>query len=86
MDYTARDELLPLTRHANAGVIHGSPLCMGLLTEQPAPYLYKYPDKLAEGERRKQQLEFLRQGKLNGLVEPAMRFRLACPRKTSPGC
>lgn len=79
LDYTARDELLPLTRYANVGVIHGSPLCMGLLTEQPAPFLYKYPDKLAEGERRKQQLEFLRKGKSNGLVEPAMRFSLACP-------
>lgn len=79
MDYSARDELLPLARQANIGVIHGSPLCMGLLTEEPAPFLYKYPDKLAEGERRKRQLEFLRQGKPNGLVEPAMRFSLACP-------
>lgn len=79
MDYTAKDELLPLARSANIGVIHGSPLNMGMLTERPAPFLFKYPALLEEGNRRKQQLEFLRQGRPNGLVEPAMRFSLACP-------
>jgi L-galactose dehydrogenase len=79
MDYTAKDELLPLASRAHVGVIHGSPLCTGLLTESPAPFLYKYPEKIAEGARRKRQLEFLRQGRPNGLVEPALRFSLTCP-------
>ena len=79
IDYTAREQLLPLARQANVAVIHGSPLCMGLLTDRPAPFLYKYPAMLEEGNRRKQLLQFLQRDGSNGLVEPAMRFSLACP-------
>ncbi|GAA3402737.1 aldo/keto reductase [Paenibacillus hodogayensis] len=79
MDYTAKAELLPLARAKNIGVIHGSPLGMGLLTDRPAPFLAKYPDILEEAANRKQQLEFLHRGEPNGLVEPAMRFSLTCP-------
>lgn len=79
IDYTANDKLFPLCRENNIGVIHGSPLCMGLLTDRPAPFMEKYPAKVAEADRRKKELVFLHHNKPNGLVEPAMRFSLACP-------
>lgn len=41
VDYTAKDELLPLAKEKNIGVIHGSPLAMGILADQPAPFYNK---------------------------------------------
>ncbi|RXZ83726.1 aldo/keto reductase [Paenibacillaceae bacterium] len=79
IDHTAKDELLPLASKQNIGVIHGSPLNMGLLTEKPAPFLVNYPDKLAEAAERKKALAFLHNNEPDGLVEPAMRFSLSCP-------
>lgn len=79
VDYTARDELLPLAKARGIGVINGSPLGMGLLTNAPAPFLQKNPKLLEEAARRKEQLEFLRGPGPNGFIEPAMRFSLGCP-------
>ncbi|MGO4497853.1 aldo/keto reductase [Paenibacillus sp. 2RAB27] len=79
VDYTAKDVLLPLARERNIGVIHGSPLGMGILTERPAPFLAKYPALLEEAMKRKNELDFLHKNEPNGLVEPAMRFSFSCP-------
>jgi L-galactose dehydrogenase len=78
VDFTAKDELLPLAKEKNIGVIHGSPLAMGILADQPAPFLQKSPDVLEESNRRMEQLRFLRKTEPKGLVEPAMRFSLTC--------
>lgn len=79
VDYTAKDELLPLAKEKNIGVIHGSPLAMGILAEQPAPFLQQNHALLEEANRRMEQLQFLRKSEPKGLVEPAMRFSLTCP-------
>lgn len=76
IDMTALDELVPKAAQAGIGVINGSPLGMGLLTDRPAPFLSKHPAMLAEAERRMAQLEFLREEGPNGLVRAAMRFAL----------
>lgn len=79
IDHTAKDTLLPLARARNVGVINGSVLAMGILADSPAPFLGKYPDILAEAEKRMRQIEFLRKPGPKGLIEPAMRFSLAHP-------
>lgn len=79
VDYTAKDELLPLAKEKNIGVIHGSPLAMGILADQPAPFLQQNHTLLEESNRRMEQLQFLRKTEPKGLVEPAMRFSLTCP-------
>lgn len=79
VDYTAKDELLPLAKEKNIGVIHGSPLAMGILADQPAPFLQNNAALLEEANQRMAQLQFLRKSDPKGLVEPALRFSLACP-------
>lgn len=79
IDHTASDILFPHTRGHGVGVIHGSPLAMGVLADSPAPFMANYQAKLQEGERRKAELAFLRQPGAGGLIEPAMRFSLGCP-------
>ncbi|WNR42693.1 aldo/keto reductase [Paenibacillus roseipurpureus] len=79
VDYTAKDELLPLAKDKNIGVIHGSPLAMGILADQPAPFLQQNHALLEESNRRIEQLQFLRKTEPKGLVEPSMRFSLTCP-------
>lgn len=79
VDYTAKDELFPLAKAKNIGVIHGSPLAMGILADRPAPFLRNNTVMLEEAERRMAQLDFLRKSEPNGLVEPALRFSLTCP-------
>ncbi len=82
IDHTAKDELFPLAREMNVGVIHGSPLGMGILADAPAPFLLaKEKNKaiLQEADRRKEKISFLRKSEPRGLIEPAMRFNLTCP-------
>lgn len=79
VDYTAKDELLPLAKAKNIGVIHGSPLAMGILADHPAPFLQDNHPLLEEANRRMEQLQFLRKSEPKGLVEPAIRFSLTCP-------
>ncbi|MDF2669944.1 MAG: oxidoreductase [Paenibacillus sp.] len=80
IDYTAADDLLIRAKRNGIGVIHGSPLNMGILADQPAPFFLKYVDRLNEANRRMDKLEFLREGRgLGSLVEPAMRFCLSNP-------
>ncbi|WP_054023566.1 aldo/keto reductase [Bacillus sp. FJAT-28004] len=79
IDYTAKDELLPIAKEKNIGVIHGSPLAMGILADQPAPFLLPNTALLEEAKRRMEQLQFLRKSDPKGLVEPALRFSLTCP-------
>lgn len=79
VDYTAKDELLPLAKEKNIGVIHGSPLAMGILADKPAPFLLNRAVVLEEAERRMEKLQFLRKSDPKGLVEPSLRFSLTCP-------
>ncbi|MFD0618688.1 aldo/keto reductase [Paenibacillus sp. GCM10027629] len=79
IDYSAKDELLPLAKEKQIGVIHGSPLAMGILADHPAPFLQNNAVLLEEAARRMTQLDFLRNTAPNGLVEPALRFSLTCP-------
>lgn len=77
LDYTARDEVLPLASSMNLGVINGSTLAMGILADHPAAWLNPETVKLAQ--ERMEQLHFLRRQETCGLVEPALRFTLAHP-------
>lgn len=79
VDYTAKDELLPLAKEKHIGVIHGSPLAMGILADHPAPFLQNNLGLLEEADRRMAQLDFLRKNEPKGLVEPALRLSLTCP-------
>ncbi|WP_314590482.1 aldo/keto reductase [Paenibacillus terrigena] len=79
IDYSAKDELLPLAKEKQIGVIHGSPLAMGILADHPAPFLQNNAVLLEEAARRMTQLDFLRNTEPKGLVEPALRFSLTCP-------
>ena len=78
IDYTAKDEVLPLAAEMNLGVLNGSVLAMGILADNPVYWLEK--DVVERGRERIQAIEFLRRGQLQGgLIEPAMRFSLANP-------
>lgn len=79
LDHTAKDILFPLAKEAGVGIINGSPLGMGVLTDKPAPFLQKNEKLLKEAKKRKEQLSFLKKTGPNGLIEPAMRFSLSCP-------
>jgi L-galactose dehydrogenase len=80
IDHTAKDEVLPLARELNMGVINGSVLGMGILAGAPAEFLESHHLLLDEAKKRMDQLEFLRKSELStGLIEPAMRFSLTCP-------
>lgn len=79
IDHSAKDELLPLAWKQQIGVINGSALAMGILADNPAPFLRNNTTLLDEAERRKQLLQFLRKTEPKGLIEPAMRFSLSCP-------
>ncbi|MNR39105.1 hypothetical protein D3C85_1572760 [compost metagenome] len=52
---------------------------MGILADQPAPFLHQNQSLLEESNRRMEQLQFLRKSEPKGLVEPSMRFSLTCP-------
>lgn len=78
IDYTARDEVLPLAESMNLGVINGSSMAMGILADNPAEWLNK--DTVARAQARMEQIEFLRGGGGAGsLVEPALRFSFSNP-------
>ncbi len=79
IDYSAKDELLPLTREQQIGVINGSVLGMGLLADAPPEFLLRNERVVEEAGRRIAQLDFLRKTEPRGLIEPAMRFSLSCP-------
>lgn len=79
IDHTAKDEVLPLARRLNVGVINGSVLGMGILAGQPADFLHRHRAILAEASKRMEQLAFLCKPDGEGLIEPALRFSLACP-------
>lgn len=79
IDYSAKETLLPLARKFEIGVINGSVLGMGLLSDTPAAFLLKHPKIMEEVERRKQKLHRLGRSEPKGLIEPAMRFSLCCP-------
>ncbi len=78
LDYSAKDEVLPLARELDLGVINGSVLGMGLLAETPAGFLdAETIRRAAEGMEK---LRFLRtKEEPGGLIEPAMRFSLSNP-------
>jgi L-galactose dehydrogenase len=76
IDITMHDELFPLTRAYDIGVINGSPLGMGIMTDTPAPFLRDQHDLLAEAERRKALIPHLKKPGPHGFVEAAMRYSL----------
>lgn len=76
IDITMHDELFPLTRAHDIGVINGSPLGMGIMTDTPAPFLRDQHALLAEAERRKSLIPHLKQPGPHGFVEAAMRYSL----------
>jgi L-galactose dehydrogenase len=80
IDHSAGADLFPEAREHGIGVIMASPLWMGILADTPAHFLCERHDLLAEAERRKAEIAFLRQHDgPGGLIEPAMRFCLSCP-------
>ncbi|MEY3989716.1 MAG: hypothetical protein RI985_797 [Chloroflexota bacterium] len=76
IDITMHDELFPLTQAYDIGVINGSPLGMGIMTDTPAPFLRDQHALLAEAERRKALIHHLKQPGPHGFVEAAMRYSL----------
>ena len=76
IDITMHDELFPLTRAYDIGVINGSPLGMGIMTDTPAPFLRDQHALLAEAERRKALIHHLQKPGPHGFVEAAMRYSL----------
>lgn len=76
IDTTLHDELLPLTRTYDVGVINGSPLGMGIMTDSPAPFLRDQHALLAEAERRKSLIQHLKKPGAHGFVEAAMRYSM----------
>lgn len=78
LDHSAKDELIPLARELNLGVINGSVLGMGILAETPAHFIEDYARRrAAEGIAK---LDFLRtKPEPGGLIEPGMRFSFSNP-------
>lgn len=76
IDTTLHDQLAPLTQAHQIGVINGSPLGMGIMTDAPAPFLRHDHTLLAEAERRKGLITHLRKPGAHGFVEAAMRYSL----------
>jgi L-galactose dehydrogenase len=79
IDTTLYDQLIPLARHHHIGVINGSPLGMGIMTDTPAPFLTDQHQLLAEAERRKALIPHLRQPGPNGFVAATMRYSVTAP-------
>ena len=80
IDYTAKDQLLPLAAQRNVAVINGSVLGMGILADNPASFVKRFITANDEITNRMEQVEFLRPDDRKGaLVEAAMRFSLSCP-------
>lgn len=77
IDHTAKDEVMPLARKLNLGVINGSVLGLGMLADAPAHFLEE--DIWLKAKLRIDQLQFLRKTQPKGLIEPAMRFSLSHP-------
>ncbi|WNR45411.1 aldo/keto reductase [Paenibacillus roseipurpureus] len=77
IDHTAKDEVIPLAKQLDIGVINGSVLGLGLLADKPAPFLNEEIKNKAQS--RMEQIAFLRQGDNGGLIEPGMRFSLGNP-------
>lgn len=78
IDTTMQGDFFALAREHHIGVINGSPLGMGVMTDTPAPFLQHDHDLLAEVARRKAQIAHLCQPGPHGFVEPAMRYSLTC--------
>lgn len=76
IDITMHDELFPLTRVYDIGVINGSPLGMGIMTDSPAPFLRDHHALLAEAERRKSLIPHLKKPGAHGFIEATMRYSL----------
>lgn len=79
IDTTIYDTIIPIARTHDIGVINGSPLGMGIMTDTPAPFLSDQHQLLAEAERRKDLIAHLRQPGPNGFVAAAMRYSLTAP-------
>ncbi|MCD9023508.1 aldo/keto reductase [Cohnella silvisoli] len=77
IDHTAKDEVLPLAKELNMGVINGSVLGLGMLADEPAHFVEE--DVRLKSLNRIEQLAFLRKTEPKGLIEPAMRFSLSNP-------
>jgi L-galactose dehydrogenase len=77
IDHTAKDEVIPLAKELNIGVINGSVLGMGILADTPAPFLRE--EVKSDALERMEQLSFLRKTEPKGLIEPGMRFSLGNP-------
>lgn len=78
IDTTLIDTLAPVTRTHHIGVINGSPLGMGIMTDTPAPFLRDHHDLLDEAARRKELIAHLKKPGAHGFVEAAMRYSLTC--------
>jgi L-galactose dehydrogenase len=79
IDTTLYDTIVPLARTHDIGIINGSPLGMGIMTDTPAPFLSDQTALLAEAERRKALINHLRQPGAHGFVEATMRYSLTAP-------
>ncbi|RKP54400.1 aldo/keto reductase [Cohnella endophytica] len=77
LDNTAKDEVIPLAKEMNLGVVNGSVLGMGILADAPASFLKE--EIRLNGLARMEKLAFLRRTEPKGLIEPAMRFSLSNP-------
>jgi L-galactose dehydrogenase len=77
IDHTAKDEVLPLAKEMNMGVINGSVLGLGLLAEVTAHFMRA--EIVGKAQARMDQLQFLRKTESKGLIEPGMRFSLTNP-------
>ncbi|WP_135554052.1 aldo/keto reductase [Paenibacillus cymbidii] len=80
IDQSADEWLFPHTRHNRIGVVLASPLWMGILADQPAPFLDRNGELVTESQARMEKISFLRKSAgPGGLVEAAMRFCISCP-------
>jgi L-galactose dehydrogenase len=77
IDHTAKDEVIPLAKGKQMGVINGSVLGLGMLADAPAHFLEE--DVRLKSLSRIEKLAFLRKTEPRGLIEPAMRFSLSNP-------
>lgn len=80
IDQSAGECLFPETRRNRIGVVMASPLWMGILADNPAPYIDRNGELFLDSQARMEKLSFLRDSAgPGGLVEAAMRFCLGCP-------
>lgn len=80
IDQSAAERLFPHTRRNHMGILLASPLMMGILADNPAPFINRNENLYIESQARMAQLSFLRKSDEPGsLVEAAMRFCISCP-------